>query len=181
MKKFLLIGPSQGGKSTIMYSYKGKEAPNTATIETDTIKKGLFGLGDNLIEIGGNDTNIQDTIEKLNNLKDTTVIFVFDGSQFIKQVCSQSDGGEIYARWLHYSKNAKIVRPHFVATHADLEPNMDAMIQGLVSNANRHYNDILDGSGIERYQSVLFKPPFFHCVNAKDKEQVKAMFKAIKQ
>ena len=170
-----------------MYSYKGKEAPNEngeslATVDTDSVDVGgIFGIGgDHLLEYGGNDPNIVNTIEELKDLNDTKVLFVFDGNAFIKQLSSQSDGGEIYARWLHYSKNAEIIRPHFVATHADLVPEMEVMIRGLVADANRHYNAMLDGSGVERYQSTLFNPPFFHCINAKDREQVKAMFKTIK-
>ena len=164
-----------------MYSYIGKDAPNTATVQTDSVKTGFLGLGDHLLEIGGNDTNIVDTIEKLNDLNSTKVLFVFDGNEFIKQLSTQSVGGEIYARWLHYSKNAEIIRPHFVATHADLVPEMEVMIRDLVVDTNRHYNAILGGSGVERYQSTLFNPPFFHCINAKDREQVKAMFKAIEK
>ncbi len=180
-KKFLLIGPQGGGKTTILSAYNSELKGSMATQTTEEVKTGLFGLGimggDSLLEYGGNTKNIEETIAKLKTCN-YIVLFVFDGEDFLKQVHNPSQGGMVYSRWLHYYAESRISRPHFVATHADMMPGLkNAILQG-IKDANDEYKSIV---GKERYESSLFEEPFFHCINATKESEVKELIKKIKQ
>lgn len=180
-KKFLLIGPPGGGKTTMLSAYDGALKSHVATQTTEEVKTGWFGLGlmggDSLLEYGGNTKNIEESIAKLKT-GNHIVLFVFDGEDFLKQVRNPSQGGMVYSRWLRYNAGFKINRPHFVATHADMVPDLkNAILQG-IKDANDEYKSIV---GQERYESSLFEEPFFHCINATKENEVKELIKKIKQ
>lgn len=86
-KKFLLIGPQGGGKTTILSAYDSKLKGSMATQTTEEAKTCLFGLGimggDSLLEYGGNTKNLEENIAELKTCK-YIVLFVFDGEDFLK-------------------------------------------------------------------------------------------------
>lgn len=176
-KKFILIGPQGGGKTTMLSAYNSVLKNCMATQTTEEVKTGLLGLGDSLLEYGGNTKNLEETIAELKTCK-YIVLFVFDGEDFLKQVRNPNQGGMVYSRWLYYYAESKIPRPHFVATHADKIPDLkNAILQG-IKDANDEYMAIV---GKERYNSSLFEEPFFHCINATKEYEVKELIKEIKQ
>ena len=103
------------------------------------------------------------------------MLFVFDGNVFLDQIRNPRQGGTVYSRWMHYKKYE--ARPYFVATHADLVSDMKNKILNEIRSANEEYMSLV---GKERYEMKWFEEPFFYCINARDKEQVKSLIKQIK-
>lgn len=186
MSDILLIGPSFGGKTTMLYSYKGKKAPEGATGKAgERVKtKGVLwtGLGgDEFKEIGGIMLHNDSCIDAINHEPKRKILFIFDGTEFIKQALYPEEGGEIWARWLYYCSQSKIQQRevHFVATHNDCTDGMNIKILECVRTANEEYASIL-GGGAKRYDNIRFQEPYFHCINAKSQEEVKRLFDKIR-
>ncbi|MBO4588904.1 MAG: hypothetical protein J5711_08445 [Bacteroidales bacterium] len=183
MSNLLLIGPSQSGKTTMLYSYKGEKAPEGATMKAETKKAGGFlGIGrDELTEIGGNSLNNELVIGQATYYSPGKVLFVFDGSKFIEQLAHPELGGEIWGRWLLYNTKKPLKKVHMVATHDDCVDNMRGKILDLIKAANIQYSKLLGGLGTERYTASCFEEPYFHCINAKDSYQVKELLNKIRK
>lgn len=197
MADFLLIGPHEAGKTEILRSFTGKNiepdgygtASYNKTFETyEEDRSFIFWhwkkevKGFELIEIGGNQKNLETTIDRIKNKKDQIVLFVFDGTEFIKQLKQPECGGEIYALWKYYTSKCgnKINGAFFVATHDDKYEDktieMKTTIHNLVDDANKLYLDLINK---KRYDDRLFDGTRFYCINAKCPKQVKEMINSI--
>lgn len=189
MANFLLIGPQGGGKTEILRSITGKPIPEEfgGTMEKNEEHTGGFLWGclgaDRFVEIGGNTLSLINTIESLKeNRKDDFVLYVFDGQSFIQQIKKSESGGEIYGRWLYlkpHCNNLKHV--HFIATHADLVPDMKDKIKLFIKEANDKYQTLTHR---DRYEKSLFEEAFFHCIDARHDqggpEQIKRIIEELK-
>lgn len=187
MSDILLIGPSGGGKTAMIYSYKDKKAPEGATGEAGNIVKSPGFLwtgwgGDEFKEIGGIQTHNDMCIDSINSEPHRKILYVFDGTAFIQQALHPEAGGEVWARWLFYCSQSNIQerKVHFVATHNDCTEDMCNKIIECVRMANEKYAAIL-GGGTNRYDPTRFKEPYFHCINAKNHDEVKRLFDIIRK
>ncbi|MDY6372446.1 MAG: hypothetical protein SPL12_09185 [Bacteroidales bacterium] len=198
-KKILLLGPKMSGKTTMLVSYGGRTKKGVATTiappgttETDEVSRRhgfLWRKKTNVKEVGGNDINIRqfDSIigNKINAIGNNgIVLYVFNGIEFLNQVRSPSQGGEIYAIWLHLShighrKNwPQLNRPHFVATHADQCDDMKQLILDAIETANSEYLKLVP-IGSARYDRAIFSGPFFHCIDATNPKQVRELINSL--
>ena len=189
MANFLLIGPRGGGKTQILRSFTGKEIEpdgygtavyNYIIDKHEEDRSLLWGLinwktevkGFDFTEIGGGQKNLENTIDRINNSKDQIILFIFDGTEFIKQIKEQKNGGEIYALWKYYTSRCgdKIDKVFFVATHEDKAKEMQKTIRNLIDDANELYLNLIK---TKRYDDKLFDETRFYCINATNPKIVK--------
>lgn len=185
-KQILLVGPLRAGKTQIRHSY----ADDTDVIPTNGRKQSekaelMFLSKKRLLEIGGGSQEMTDYPFSEEAKDKDCVMFVFDGTEFLKQVNNPSEGGEIYARlknqiWNAYDQPDSCIkkdRLKIVATHKDLcNGDLKQEIINAVDKANVEYKKI---TGVNRYKRELFEPAYFYCINACDKTEVENMFNRI--
>lgn len=206
MKDVVLIGRPLAGKTCMAKIMSGGVAP-TGYISTPNPTKydadngsWFFNLGKTIItDIGGNDQNAttwkdhllsSDGCELMGN---SLTFYVFDGNEFLKELDNHWAGGPIgaeirntlkrvYDNWKKYQyesngKNAKIdelpANLFFVATHRDqcLIGDMKKEILNKMSDIQKEYPG--------RYFFYQKMMSTLHCINAKNTEEVKDLFKHI--
>lgn len=193
MANFLLFGPRGSGKTQILRSYTGQsiepEGMGTPTYNAPTamheedrhflwihwkkiVKDSTF------MEIGGRNKNIKKVIERIKEGQDEILLYVFDGTEFIKQLKEPDNGSEIYALWKYYMSECgdKLNKIHFIATHEDKKSAMRETILNLIKDTNQKYMKLI---GKKRYDDILFDEHSFHCINATNKARVKEMIESI--
>lgn len=185
MSRFVLFGLPNVGKSTIMYTYRGKKTPQRPT-DKDWVFK--IKSMDFVREYGGNMVRIDKLLEKLENANKIHVLYVFRGKHLLEQIQNHKEGGEVYSRWLYFSKQSTIDRYHFVATFItkDIEEmgsieNVEESFRVQVNKANEEYKKVLSDNSVNRYDNRFFNSLYFHCINIEDKTQVDALFAKIKE
>lgn len=205
MKDVVLIGRPGAGKTCMAKIMSGGVAPTTHITTVNPTKydadngSWFLNLGKTIItDIGGNDHNATTWSDHLisneDDLKGNSLTFyVFDGNAFLEELNNHWAGGPIgaeirntlkrvYEGWRlkeyeSNGKNAKIdelpSNLYFIATHKDqcLIDNMKKEILNKMSDIQKEYPG--------RYFFYQKMMSTLHCINAKDVEEVKDLFKHI--
>lgn len=201
MKDVVLIGRPGAGKTCMAKIMSGGVAPTNYISTVHPTKyeadngSWFLNLGKTIItDIGGNDQNpttwSDHLISNEYDLKGNSLTFyVFDGNRFLEELNNHWAGGPIgaeirntlkrvYEGWrVSKGKNAKIdelpANLYFIATHRDqcLIGNMKKKILNKMSDIQKEYPG--------RYFFYQKMMSTLHCVNAKDAEEVKDLFKHI--
>lgn len=198
MKDVVLIGRPGAGKTCMAKIMSGGVAPTGYISTTNPTKYNadngsiFFNLGKTIItDIGGNDQNTttwknhllsSDGCELMGN---SLTFYVFDGNEFLKELDNHWAGGPIgaeirntlkrvYDNWnLSHNTDELPANLFFVATHRDkcLIGDMKKEILNKMSDIQKDYPG--------RYLFYKKMMSTLHCINAKNTEEVKDLFKHI--
>lgn len=193
MADVLVFGPHMAGKTQLYYSLREKEYLNPMQTDQEDYKAknsgfwGAIGFSNFTIhEIGGKDCYNRDSefLEEAFKTSDK-IVFVFNGNDFIEELRNYREGGYISSMLrcfvspaLENCNKQKSIR--FVATFEDeydgQKEDMASEIISCIELANEEYRKVANST---RYTFKSLMHGNLFCVDARDSQKVKEIFKQI--